>query len=931
MAVHRPRRAVRKERALFHGWSSVIEAQYTSQPMTTIEEAVEIALEWSRSVFASTSSRRESIVAVDERCIGRVLAKDVKAHVPHPPFAASVMDGYAVNARETIEQTGEQNIEFTVLASEVSRAGPVSTGRLKRAMKALECAYVTTGAALPRGCDCVIPSEQCDVHSNGTVVFVERAALVAGKWTRVSGSDVAGQGETLVRRGEQLTVFDIGVLKYAVDEIAIFNRPRVRILSTGDELVASVRDVHDKFGCIVDTNSPMLGAMCMDSGSEVICRDVTQDDLERTTTFFRSALADEGCDALITSGGASVGDRDFIEAVITSLGGEIHFRRLAMKPGKPTTFATLSRSDGLPPLLVFALPGNPVSAAVTFSLIVAPCIQVLSGSISEPKLRRIHCVLNETLTLDPERPEYHRAVLEWNGATHPSLPIAHSTGRQISSRLLSMRGADVLVELPKGPGVVEKGAIASALVLSDFRRANFHMEKIATPKRDVGHAPFATFTTRNDARVYVLGANGRVLDLKRSVGLEENVRSSCRRSGSSNDVADVLSAPLSMYSNNEIHVAVTDDLPSQALFESIEKTAKRLRIAMSNTSITHRTFARVGLAGNPSDAYGGKVVAASISNFCAEAILTPMVASKRVSFVLGPYDANDYDSFDDMASHVSSHGVDGGVRLLKALCENVKRYCVETKQMIDFSCGFELSYASTIPEQLGLSGSSGIIIAALRCLMQHYGVKMSIDEQASIALRVEHDVGINAGPMDRVQQVYGGCMFMDFSCPKECDSSTLIVHGEYTRLNADLLPPMYLVWRGESASHSGKVHSGLKERWTNRHTNEDSEVAVSMGRLASLAEEIFELFKKGKKIDVNELADRMNENFQLRRTLMGDKVISEANLRMVRMCQEVGGGGAKLAGSGGSCVAVCKNEATAQALRRACTESGYAYEQLKFV
>ena len=135
--------------------------------------------------------------------------------------------------------------------------------------------------------------------------------------------------------------------------------------------------------------------------------------------------------------------------------------------------------------------------------------------------------------------------------------------------------------------------------------------------------------------------------------------------------------------------------------------------------------------------------------------------------------------------------------------------------------------------------------------MQHYGVKMSIDEQASIALRVEHDVGINAGPMDRVQQVYGGCMFMDFSCPKECDSSTLIVHGEYTRLNADFLPPMYLVWRGESASHSGKVHSGLKERWTNRHANEDSEVAVLMGRLASLAEEIFELFKKVKKIDVN--------------------------------------------------------------------------------
>ena len=90
-------------------------------------------------------------------------------------------------------------------------------------------------------------------------------------------------------------------------------------------------------------------------------------------------------------------------------------------------------------------------------------------------------------------------------------------------------------------------------------------------------------------------------------------------------------------------------------------------------------------------------------------------------------------------------------------------------------------------------------------------------------------------------------MFMDFSCPKECDSSTLIVHGEYTRLNADLLPPMYLVWRGESASHSGKVHSGLKERWTNRHANEDSEVAVFMWRLAYSRRKYLNFSKRGRK------------------------------------------------------------------------------------
>lgn len=881
----------------------------------SVEEATSIALARATDAFERTRASRVLDPVPVAAAHGRVLAENVCAIFPHPRHVTSIMDGYAINARETLARGAvEDVVVFREVVSEASRAG--DAGARAETLGRCACAYVTTGAVLPPGCDAVAPQEICTRTSEGHVA-IPRDAIVEGKWVRAAGSDIEGRGETLIAQGTRVRATDVGLMKYATDEVSTYAPPRVRILSTGDELTQSARD-DAAFGSSVDTNGPMLQAFCDEQHAEVLSRSVIRDDEAETAAAFMEALNDADCDVLITSGGASVGDRDFVAGVIKRLGGEIHFRRMAMKPGKPTTFATIDR-ERAHPLLVFALPGNPVSAAVTFTLVVAPCLAVLSGCTSAPSLRRLHCVLAETLSLDVERPEYHRAVLDWTGG-ESSLPIARSTGRQISSRLLSMRRADVLLELPRGPGSVEKGAVVSALVVSDLRYADVRMEKITSPRRGVV-ARQQTPSNRSTTFVSILQADGVVRDLKRAIGLEEAVRRRCFES------AEALLTPVSVYSDGDTHVAVMDGQPT-ALKRAVEAMAKRMRFGDDAAAITHRAFARVGIIGNPSDGYGGKCIAAAVSNWHATATLTPTPNSRSVTFLPGKHDSNEFSSFDELSSTVALHGVDGGVRLLKSLCENVKRYCLDTRQSIDFSVGFRMQYSTSIPKQLGLSGSSAIVIAALRCLLQHYGVSMSMDEQAALALRVESDVGITAGPMDRVSQVYNGVVFMDFSRSKSCENASgLVVHGEYTRLNSALLPPLHLVWADENASHSGKVHSTLRARWDNRHISPDAELIESMHRLATLAEEVLSLFEAGGHIAPGALIERMHANFEARRRLFGDAVLGARNLKMVEVCREAGCG-AKFAGSGGALVVVAPDEASSEALRRACAAHGFKLERL---
>ena len=835
--------------------------------------------------------------------VGRVLATDVVASSPHPAFVASIMDGYAYNSAAAVGDA------FTLVERACSRAGAPWTDGM---VNASECAYVTTGARVPNGCDTVAPEEECSVR--GDVVTITRRE--SGKWTRAVGSDIKS-GEVLLKQRSRVSAFDVGILRFESTSIATFRPPTVAVLSTGDEIGNEARESQ-----ITDTNGPMLLALCEKERAQCLFSEIVRDDKTALISAFTKAVTNTACDVLITSGGVSMGDRDMVKSAIEELGGEIRFGRLAMKPGKPCTFATIPRRNtsdvDTGPLLVFALPGNPVSAAVTFELIVAPCLRALSGDV-RPEPRRILCELEHAIKLDAERAEYHRVTLDWSGVAQ--LPRAASTGGQISSRLLSMRSADALLELPKGPGSVSAGSIVSALIIADVRHANAFATKVETPS-----LPMRSASVR-PAPLYVSvfdDVGGRLRDLKRAVGLEEDVRRRCRVQGS---VVESLS-PVYMFSDGvSTHVAVADAAActTESLTEAMTATLARLGSA-SGKQIKKRAYARVGLVGNPSDGYGGKCIAASIANYWAESVLTPTPGSSKVKFVPGLYDSNEYASFEDMAVHVEKHGVDGGIRLLKSLCYNIHKYCVDTNQRIDTSRGgFELCYTSNIPKQTGLSGSSGIIISAMACVIEHYGLSIPKDHRPSLALRVEHDVGINAGPMDRVIQVIGGVVQMDFSS-KERDvfsgTTALVVHGSYTRVDASKLPTLYLVW-ADNPSDSGKTHSTVKQRYDEG----DETVRNSMASCASLCDEYVEALEND--APAARFAEIMNENFDLRRLMFGDSALGTLNLKMMQMIRECGCGG-KFTGSGGAAIAVCPNgELQVERLREACAANGFNMEVVR--
>jgi gephyrin len=239
----------------------------------------------------------------------------------------------------------------------------------------------------------------------------------------------------------------------------------------------------------------MLLAAVAAGGSHAVDGGVVEDTREALLAAIEKAISGGGnADAVLTSGGVSMGDRDFVKPVFEELcsrgsrrtsewqagggrggggggraGGQVHFGRVLMKPGKPLTFATVpspevSSGTAGPAVLLFGLPGNPVSALTTFNLVCGPALRAMAGS-RKPLMRRVSVVTDCALPMDPARPEYHRARVKWVGDTL----VASSTGNQISSRLLSMHEADVLVEVPRGSGQLPVGTVMPALVLSDLR------------------------------------------------------------------------------------------------------------------------------------------------------------------------------------------------------------------------------------------------------------------------------------------------------------------------------------------------------------------------------------------------------------------------------------------------------------------------------
>jgi gephyrin len=397
--------------------------------------------------------------------VGCVLAEDVKAQENVPAFRASIVDGYAV----VVPDDGNMKAVFPVVA--VSHAAP---GQVKE-LALGQIARITTGAPLPPGAtsvimveDTVLKSKTADGTEESEVELLAEN-VKEGENIREVGSDIRS-GTVILHRGEKVSAVggEIGLLAaVGVADAKVYRRPVVGVLSTGDEIVPHDNGKALRLGEVRDTNRPTLICAATDWDFEVIDLGIAADKPGTLEETLRSAL--RKVDVVITTGGVSMGELDLLKPTIErSLGGTIHFGRVAMKPGKPTTFATVSvkNKDGeRVSKVIFSLPGNPASALVTFHLFVLPSLQQMSG-ISPAGLTKVSVNLGHDFPLDKARPEYHRAIVT---ACRDGSLQASSTGGQRSSMVGSMRGANALLCLPKGHEPLRKGSKVEALLMGHLR------------------------------------------------------------------------------------------------------------------------------------------------------------------------------------------------------------------------------------------------------------------------------------------------------------------------------------------------------------------------------------------------------------------------------------------------------------------------------
>jgi molybdopterin molybdotransferase len=386
------------------------------------------------------------VISVEE-ALDRVLAEPVVSAREIPPWPNSSMDGYAVASADTREAGAEHPARLRL-------AGRVAAGHMaQRPLARGEAFRILTGAPLPDGADAVIPQE--DVTLEGETVRVPRP-VHAGDYVRPRGEDIR-PGDRLFEAGRVLSPGDIGVLAtLGRSRVRVVRRPVVGILSTGDEIV----DLGGAIGLgqIPNSNTYSLMAQVRAAGAEPVNLGVARDRQDEIEARLRWGL---GSDLLISSAGVSVGDHDFVKAALEALGAEQHLWLVNMRPGKPITFATLpSPLKGTLP--VFGLPGNPVSAMVTFELFVRPALRRMGG---HPRLMRPTRMARALATIaNPgSRRGYLRVVLqEADGVLGARL-----TGEQGSGILRSMAEADGLAVLP-GNTTVAAGEAVPVILLRDI-------------------------------------------------------------------------------------------------------------------------------------------------------------------------------------------------------------------------------------------------------------------------------------------------------------------------------------------------------------------------------------------------------------------------------------------------------------------------------
>ena len=373
---------------------------------------------------------------------GCVLAEDVAASFPLPPFDNSAMDGYAVRAADVAAASESSPVTLHVVgdvAAGSSGAYSVQPGL---------CVRIMTGAPMPSGADAVVPVEATD---GGVAQVVIRKAAEPGAFVRRTGED-APAGAPVLMAGTHLGATQIGLLAaVGRDRVSARPRPRVVVLSTGNELVDA--GIALSYGKIPDANSLLLTTAAREAGGIAFRVGIVPDDPRQLLDTLEDQLI--RADVVVTSGGVSVGAYDVVKEAINRI-GEVRFDRVAMQPGMPQAFGVIG-PERTP---FFGLPGNPVSAYVSFEVFVRPALRRMLGvePINRPVVR---ARLTGPLTSPPGKRSFARAQLSVTGGTYSATPIGGSGSHLIAS----LAGANCFVVVPEKVTELEAGATVSVMLL----------------------------------------------------------------------------------------------------------------------------------------------------------------------------------------------------------------------------------------------------------------------------------------------------------------------------------------------------------------------------------------------------------------------------------------------------------------------------------
>ncbi|KAJ1801732.1 hypothetical protein LPJ59_000023 [Coemansia sp. RSA 2399] len=489
------------------GASVVHRARKSPYPMIPVSTALSL-------VLSSVAVMEPVDLLLSEINPGQVIARDVVAQENVPGYSASVMDGYAVIAADGpgsyivrgSSTAGGGGGRGGAAANAVTEDNPLKPGQIMR---------ITTGGPMPPGADAVVmvedtelllssghkaAEEGVDEEEEQQVRILDSGKVQPGQHVRAIGHDLA-KGTTVLRAGEAITSVggEIGSLAVSGNRtFSLFTVPKIAVMSTGDEVVDVSSPTSNAkvdlspgalaYGAIRDCNRPALIAALRSLGCEIVDLGVVHDDPDLIAQTIRTAL--DQCQGIITTGGVSMGERDWLKPVVEQrLGGHIRFGRVAMKPSKPTTFATIPTAANKEKF-IFALPGNPVSALVAFHMFVAPAIRLLSGHMMRDNgaassrivydgrvTQEALCVLRPSVVaafegphvvLDRVRPEYVRGSLVWNQRTC-KWTVRMVDQKQQSSRVASMQRSNALISLPRGSDdkrTIESGELVTAIVIA---------------------------------------------------------------------------------------------------------------------------------------------------------------------------------------------------------------------------------------------------------------------------------------------------------------------------------------------------------------------------------------------------------------------------------------------------------------------------------